>query len=299
MSTILRSPHKGQVRDVSFTNIQHYDSEPNLSTTQDPSNNITLRNTSKRMRSDSINISPPKSNNEIMAIMTAQDTKLEAIVGFMRDMKTEMSEMRKSMDFFSTKYDELHHKYTILEQERKDDKKVIKTLENKIEQMERTSKSATLEIKNIPQIKEENKEHLVDIVRKTAAAVKISLEKNDIKNVYRVNTNIPSNKPIVAELTSNLKKDEILKAVKTYNRSYKEDKLNTNNLQLTCPKVAVYVTECLTYKNRKLYAMARAFAKEHCFNYHWTAQGVVYLRKADGYPALRIIDEGDLDRLAK
>lgn len=290
MSTV-RSPPPQQ------GDIERVCSEPNLNVIKDtPLSNITFRNASKRMRSESNN-SP--ANTEFMAAMSAQDTKLDSIMNFMRDMRAEMGEMCKSMEFMSNKYEELQSKYQIIEQERKEDQKVIMNLEYKIDVLERQTKSTTLEIKNIPQATDETKEQLFEIVRKMTSAVKVSISKSDIKNTYRVSTKDPKNKPIIVELMSNLKKEEILKSIKLHNKKSHDDKLSTNHLMLEGPKQPVYVTESLTHKNRRLYAMARVFAREHKYNYHWTSQGTVFIKKGDGHAAVRITDEKDLSNLIK
>lgn len=308
MTTTARSPPKtaslmdeaAGVPRATQSQVQHYDSEPNLCSLADMTlNNITIRNTTKRMRRESNNSPQKLENGEFMAAISAQDFKLEAIMSFMRDVRTDMSEMRKSMEFMSNKYDELLNKHQIIENEHKEDRKLIKSLESKVDYVERCGKAATIEIKNIPPKKDESKDHLFDIIMKTAAAVKVTLGKNDVKNIYRVNTNNPSNKPVIVELLCNWKKDEIIQAVKSYNKKFKNDKLNTSHLLLDVPKAPVYVSESLTFKNRKLYAMARSFARENNYLYHWTTQGSVYIRKADGHPVIRIMDVYNFDNLLK
>lgn len=294
-----RSPLRSSSPKEKQQPIQHYDSEPNLNTSSITClPNITQRS-KKRLRTDNMGISGLTEHETLKSMMSSQDEKLETMMSFMRDMKQQMSEVQKSVDFMSSKYDELLAQFSALHDEHQADRKRISLLEQKIEYMERNNKTTTIEIKNIPMKKAENNIDLYRVVEKTASILNIPLQQNDVKNVYRVNTSNPSNKPIVTEFTTIFKKDEIVNAVKQFNKKNHGDMLSTKHLLLDGPEKPVYVSDCLTFKTKKLYAMARQFAKTNNWKYCWISRGSVYLRKADGLPSSRIGEESDFNNLPK
>jgi hypothetical protein len=195
------------------------------------------------------------------------------------------------------RYDELLTRFDRLEEERKSDKKYIRQLEIKIESLERNDRMSCIEFTNIPFNKSETKDDLINIVSKTCTVFSTDIQKSEIKNVYRVNTNKQDFKPIITEFMSVLKKNEILAAVKNYNKVNKNNKLSTAHISIQGTPKPIYISECLTYKNKKLYAMAREYAKAHNYQFCWTSQGNVFLRKSEGSPATRIIEETDLAKL--
>lgn len=278
----------------------HFGSEPNLSTLSDAMQNITTRNASKRLRRESGSneiVTSPLRDDVIKSMITSQDTKLDAIMEFMRDMKSQINGVQDSLEFMSHKYEEILGRLHSLEQERKEEKKYIQTLEKKIEYLEKNNRITDIEIKNIPANSAENKIDLLNILKKTGEVLSVQIEQRDVRNIYRVSTAVPSNKPIIVEFNDILKKDEVMKSVKAFNKRHPSNKLNTSHLSLHGPQKPVFITESLTFKTKKLYAMARDFAKTRTYKYCWTSRGAVYLRLKEGDPAVRINDEEDLVNL--
>lgn len=275
--------------------LQHGGSEPNLLTAKSSSiTNVTKRNINKRLRRGSSEETP---NDALMAMISTQSTKLETIMNFMTGIKEQIGEIQASVDFMSCRYDELLIRFDRLEEERKTDQKYIKQLENKIESLERGGRMSCVEIMNIPYSKGETKHDLFNIVSRTCSAVNNEVEKGEIRNIYRVNTNNQEFKPIITEFVSVLRKNELITAVKNFNKSNKNNKLNTSHISIKGTPKPIYISESLSYKNKKLYAMAREYAKAHNYQYCWTSQGTVFLRKAEGSPANRILEENDLVNL--
>ncbi|CAG9792433.1 unnamed protein product [Diatraea saccharalis] len=280
--------------------LTHFGSEPNLTQPSEAMQNINTRNINKRIRresnGDDIAASPSK-DASIKCMIAAQDSKLDTIMEFMRDMKSQMNDVQESQEFMSCKYEELLNRFNSLEQQRREDKKYIHTLEKKIEYLEKNGRITNNELRNIPTNKAESKVDLLNILKKTGKFLDVSIEEQEVRNIYRVATAVPENKPIIVEFNGIFKKDELLQAVKSYNKKYPNNKVNTSHLSLTGPTKPVFITESLTFKNKKLYAIARDFAKSHNYRYCWTSRGTVYLRKNDGASAQRINEEEDLDCL--
>lgn len=127
----------------------------------------------------------------------------------------------------------------------------------------------------------------------------IDIQDADIRDIFRPISR-DSQKPIIAEFTSIIKKEKLLGAVKTFNKGKKKgDKLNTTHLNLEIPMQPVYIAEALTQKQQRLFYHARRFAAEHKYDFCWTVRGVVYLRKKESAPQIRIDDELTLQELQK
>lgn len=102
----------------------------------------------------------------------------------------------------------------------------------------------------------------------------------------------------MVEFTTVLKRDSLLSALKKFNKGRNgSDKLNTGHLHIKGPTNPIFVSESLTFKTKKLFHMARECAKSRGYSYCWTSNGVVYLRKKDNMPQIRIANESDLNNL--
>ncbi|CAG5044651.1 unnamed protein product [Parnassius apollo] len=178
----------------------------------------------------------------------------------------------------SNKYDDLLTIIANLEKERKEDKRRMALMEDRLETMERKMRASGIE---------------------TGKAVNISIEDSELKDIYRLNSK-DSSGPIIVELSSVISKEKILRAVKSFNKNKpRDEKLNTSHLQLQQPKKPVFISETLTQKTQKIFQLARAFKKAHSFMYCWTLNGTVYLRKDEKSSQIRINSEADLENLRK
>ncbi|CAH2211373.1 jg12086 [Pararge aegeria aegeria] len=199
----------------------------------------------------------------------------------------------------SSKHDEFISRISILESERKNDKLTIHQLEEKIENLERKTRCTGIEIRNIPKSSGETKDNMTDTVKSLGKALKIDLIGSDIRDVYRINTKDGSN-PIIAELSSVLIKEKILSKVKQFNKlKPKNEKLNTSHLKFAEPIKPIFISETLTQNTQKLYFLARSFQKNYNYSFCWTSRGVVYLRKNEKSPQIKICMESDIEKLRK
>lgn len=275
-----------------------YDSEPNRgATSSNKTSNVTKR-VNKRLRRGSSDKSPVlQTTDSLKSLITGQETKLDIMMNFMKDIKDQIFDVQKSVEFMSLKYDELLERFNSVEEERKLDRKRILYLENKIESLERNNKISCIELNNIPIKTNESKSDLLKIVQNTGTLLNIPIQRNDVKNIFRVNTTNQAYKPIVTEFSSIFLKDQVLSALKKFNKTHSDNKLNTVHLSLDGPKKPIYISESMTFKNKRLYAMARQHAKSQNYTFCWVSRGVVYLRKKEGSPAIRINEEADINKL--
>ncbi|KAJ8712280.1 hypothetical protein PYW07_005122 [Mythimna separata] len=200
----------------------------------------------------------------------------------------------------SHKYDEILSRIKLLEDAKKEDKKCISLLEQRIDTLERKTRASGIEIRNIPKMKpdrNETKSDLCLIAQQMGKTLNINIKDSDIKDMYRITAKDSSN-PIITEFTSVLMKEKVLSAVKAFNKTkQKGEKLNTTHFIKTDTVKPVFVAETLTQKTQKIFYLARAFQKEYGYEFCWTSRGIVYLRKSTGWAQIKIESESDLERL--
>lgn len=225
-----------------------------------------------------------------------QDLQLENIRKTMKDIKDQNSGIQEAISFMSAKYEEVKDQLDILQKEKKEDKELIRQLEFKVESLERNSKVCTIDIRNLPCKATESTGCLTDLVVKTGNALKVPIQTSDIKNVFRTNTRAATatNKPITVEFTTVLTKERLIKAFKD---SSKKQRLTTKTMNLDGPDTPVYIAESLTVNTKRLFYLARDFAKTYGYTFCWTNNNKVYLRKKEGASCTRIDSESDLKKL--
>lgn len=167
----------------------------------------------------------------------------------------------------NVEYDAVLVKIQCLEDERVQDKKNICILEEKIETLERKIRSTRLKIRNKtwkirnkirvsktlndakpPDLKEESK------------TVNINLHEQHIKDVYRINSKNESLKPLIVEFYSVVIKENLLKAVKDFNKDkIRDDERNTSHFNVPGPARPVYLSETLTFKTMVILPITRIY----------------------------------------
>ncbi|CAG5058238.1 unnamed protein product [Parnassius apollo] len=95
--------------------------------------------------------------SEILALFNSKFTTLQSVIN---DIRVQNTEIRKSQDLMSEKYDEIILKIEKLESERNKNLIYIQSLEAKLENMERHLRAAYPENKNISEKTRENKGRL-------------------------------------------------------------------------------------------------------------------------------------------
>lgn len=154
--------------------------------------------------------------------------------------------------------------------------------------------TSSLECRNIPCKKDETQEDLCNLVINIGKVLDVPVEKEEIRDVYRTTTKTTSDKPLIVDFTTVIKKDNILSSLKKINKKNSKIKLTAASLSLGGPPKPVFISENLTHRSRRLFFAARNHAKTHDYAYCWTTNGKIYLRKREGMPALRISTESEL-----
>ncbi|XP_053614038.1 uncharacterized protein LOC128677315 [Plodia interpunctella] len=238
--------------------------------------------------------------NMFVTFEESQNQKYAYLQSTLNEIKEKNLEIANSLDFLSQKYDEIILKVSKLEADSKNSQSHIQGLEAKIEHLERKARLCAVEIRNIPKINpNETKEDLCKTAQIIGEAVDVQIKSEEIKDIYRLSSKQESAKPIVVEFTTLLKKDKLLSSIKSYNRQNGNNKLNTTILKMSCPDRPIYVSEALTFKAKRLYYLAREYAKINDYQFCWTSNGTVQLRKRENGPIIRINSEEDFPKTDK
>ncbi|XP_060810000.1 uncharacterized protein LOC132904094 [Amyelois transitella] len=202
------------------------------------------------------------------------------------DTRSKLQELTESIVYMSSRYEEVkadleskENRIRTLETENAGLKSQVVDLNTRLNNLEQQSRDCNIEIQCVPEHKSEN---LSTIVKQLSATVGLGLREHEVLNYHRVaKVNQDSSRPrsIVVKLSSPLVRDNLIAAVKTFNRVHQHDKLNSSHFGLAGERTPVYICEHLSPSNKQLHAAARKFAKEKKYQFVWVRNGKVHLRK--------------------
>ncbi|XP_048478791.1 uncharacterized protein LOC125488915 [Plutella xylostella] len=205
--------------------------------------------------------------------------------------------IEKSISFVTNQLTALEDKIDKLEDNRKVISKEISLLDSKCENMERIMRKSCIEIRNVPKIKNEKLNDLFNMIHTLSDKLGLKLGNSDLRDVYRINNKANKDvSSVIFEVSNTLLKSCFLESAKKWNRSG-SDQLNSTHLGLTGNVTPIYISECLTARAKRIHYLARDFAKTHSYDFCWTSNGLVYLRKKSGDPYILIAHEGKLEEL--
>ncbi|KAJ0169672.1 hypothetical protein K1T71_012327 [Dendrolimus kikuchii] len=277
--------------------LQHCSSEPILNIeriSDEPcaSNYLAYVGTRKSSKRQRVDVSEAKLI-DFMGEMTKmwKDFQVQQNSSYER-LVSAVEDIRASIDFVANKYDSLQTQINKLEEERKVNSNYISALENKLEKYEQMSRSTCIEIRNVPIVPSETKTSLMNTVINTAKVLNISMEPRDIKDVFRIKSRDPVDKTIIVDFTSVIMKDKL---ITVYRKKIKEsNKLTTENLHIPGPVKPIFISENLSAKMKRLFYLAREYAKQNDYKYCWVTHGKIFIRKRDGDRFIKIMNESDL-----
>lgn len=281
----------------------NYDSEPDTqpTTVSEAKVNKTQRLKRKHQQIDDVSVFMTEMKQMLKDFTDQQNLKYNALLTSVTEIKEQYNEIRNTLQFVSAKYDEIKVQFNKLETENITKVAYMQALEEKIENLESYNKSSCLEIRNIPENKEENKLTLSHIIIEAGKALDIVIQKPEIRDIYRLKPKVRSNNngsTVVVDLTTVIKKDSVLQAYKTYNKNRKDKMLSTTDLKIDGPSKSIFMSEHLTMKKKRLFFLARDYIKtREDIRYCWTSYGKIYIRRQEGQPAIKIDTEADLNKI--
>lgn len=281
------------------TSMQHSGSEPALNTMK-VGENKSKTGKRKFQGEDENALRAVMAEVRIMlsAFTKEQDAKFCTLFDTITEIKEQSNKVTSAVEFLSERYDQMHNQIKCLENERKEFRTQIETLEHRLETMERRMRSTCIEVRNIPKTKQiESKQELSDIIKKIGASLNINIQDPDIKDIYRTPNKNGTNQPLLVEFVSAISKEKIVAGAKTYSKQ-NGSKLTTSQVKIEGPATPIYISEALTYKGKKIHFLARDFARNNNYKFCWTSHGNIFLRMKEGSPQIRIDSENDLARLS-
>lgn len=313
MSKLQRSP-------VKSPGISEAHSEPDVASVLARENLECVDTTSranKRIRYDDSFLKPTEIDelkemllswkSEQAAVLQEHSTTLKTIVSEIAVLKTQSlqiqktnSEIEKAVEWFNQSFEEVQLRIDSLEKERTYYKQAFESLENKLQDIELRSRSACIEIRNVPLNEKETAESLSKIVLQIASKVQMDMQPNGIRDVYRLPGKPGAVRPIIAEFSTIPIKMELTSLVRSYNNNReKGEKLNSAQLGLNCENRPIYVSEYMSPSVKKLYFLAREFASQNNYKFCWCKNNKIFLRKIEGDKQIFIKSERCFEDLKK
>ncbi|XP_060801128.1 myosin-15-like [Amyelois transitella] len=237
----------------------------------------------------------------IVRLTEIQEKEFKKNAFTLKEIQQSNRNIENTVSFLSAQNEELKLKIEKLQAEKIEDRKLITTLENKIEDIQRENRKANLELKNVPKKHNETKEDLVEMVVNLSKNIGGEISKSNIKDIYRVRGKKDEikNTPIIIETSSTIVKNDILKLCKSFNIKHKT-KLCAKHLgHRVSEDTPIYISEHLTAKASRLYFLARDLVKAKTFKFCWTAYGRVYLRKDEQSPIILVFSESQIQNLIR
>lgn len=230
-------------------------------------------------------------------LKTSQDeqfTKISQEINTLKNQNenllTANAEIKASLTVISEEQIALRGRIENLETSDKSLRGHIYILEEQIEKLDRKLKESTVEINNLPT---ENHAEMMTAIEQLHKVLKLEFDIRDICKAYRIPKPNKSS-PIIVEFSNYLKKVQLVRAFKEYNKKNKEDRLNTSTLGLPGKKDTIYLNDLLTKKTRHLHYLARELIKKSTWKFCWAARGTVFIKQDEGHPAIEIKSEAQI-----
>lgn len=298
-------------------NLAQTQSEPDISAAIDSDMSEHVTNRYKRPRKDNSPTVGPTFGNQDLTDMAKMANLLESQTALIQKLVTDVNEIKaqnvkiqesnteirkaneeieRSMQHFNQKFEEMRIEVEDLKKERKEQVCYIQSLENKIIDLQYLSRSSCIEIRNIPQTDSETAATLSTTLRNIGQLVGAPISEQEIRDIYRQPgkpSQTPITRPIIAEFTKVNTKQNLLSAIRTYNKTKNsnENKLNTELIGIAGGRQPVYVADRLPTSSRKLFYLARQFAKDNQYTFCWINNGNIFLRKRAGDKQILIRSE--------
>ncbi|CAG5001597.1 unnamed protein product [Parnassius apollo] len=164
-------------------------------------------------------------------------------------------------------------------------------LQSQLNSSEQRERLSNIEIVGVPECKSENLQDLILNIRKH---IGVDIPPNDILQVNRVSPKIKlQGRPrvIIAKMRTRLLKDNII------SRDRKA-RITSRDIDVTGESRPIYINEHLTSFNKQLLKKCKELAKIKQHQFVWVKNGLIFVRKNDNSPALKIISEEDLKKLS-
>lgn len=315
---MLRSPNHP-------TNLQAASSEPNL---HDALGSQLAKKTddldfvmqrSKRMRSSPDQ--PSGDHDELKQLMlqfmssqAARDEKYDKLSSRLEVLENHLLEIRsstakiestnkdieRSLNFMSDQVAELESKIAAMDKDRTLLASQFSSVQLKLENLDRQSLKTAIELRNVPKQEREDKKSLFKLIHNLSKTINHELSNYDIRDVSRQLSKRDSKvSALNVEFSNTMIKSAFLQAAKDFNKKFPSSKLNSSNLGLPGDVIPIFIAEQLTPATKQLFYNTRIYAKQNNYDYCWTTEGRVLLRKNSSAPYIVVKNESQLQEMLK
>lgn len=174
-----------------------------------------------------------------------------------------------------------------------------RVLSSRLAQIDQHSRASNVEIQCVPENKQEN---LINTIVQLGRVIKCPINETQIQycsRIAKLNSSSPRPRSILVKFNSPRLRDEFLAATSKFNRTNRDEKLNTSHLGIGgVKKSAIFVAENLTHENKRLHAAARSKAKELGYKFVWVRDSRIYMRKDEHTSHVYIKDIDLLNKLS-
>lgn len=243
---------------------------------------------------------------KLITMQEHQELTFNKIVAEMSDLKEKVLqiqssnvEIEKSMDFINKNYEDIKEKILDLEKLRTENSTSLNKIENQLRDMRFSSRSSTVEIRNIPYKEQETTEDLLKTIEQIGETIGTPVLPTEIRDIYRLPGKPGTSRNIVTEFTTVRTKAKFLTASRSFNKDrLPDEKLNTTAIGMAGVKTPIYIDEHLSGSMKKLFYQAREFAKKNGYKFCWVSNATILLRKtADTKEVLKVTTEECLSNL--
>ena len=220
-----------------------------------------------------------------------------------------VGQLQDSQKFISDNHDDLSKSYKDIiltnKQQNQEIKHLNKQAENlqkrssdeemKMDELEQYDRRQNLEFQGVPLTE---KEDVTQIILDLSEKLEVSLKKDDISIAHRLpqrqrpgrtrSSSIKRHPTIIVRFVSRLIRNQVY--ANRYKAKYIKD-FPVEGME------KLYVNENLTQRRKKLLWQTKQAAKERDYDYFWTNNGQIYLRKDEESNKIHIKSETDLDDL--
>lgn len=235
----------------------------------------------------------------LTSLLSEQNKQLTKIANDLKEMQNINYNIEQSIGILTTQNEDFRCKIELLETQAKKDREYITILEDKVEDLQRSSRKSSVELKNVPKKPNETRDDLIGMVLKLSENIQLDLNARDISDIFRLKPRQESakNPTIIVELRSSILRSDLLKKTKEFSIRNKI-KLQAKHLGHTTQEdTPVFLSEQLTAKGARLFFLARDLSRTNGFKYCWTSFGRVYLRKDDKSKIIHIQSEAQVQQL--
>lgn len=154
-----------------------------------------------------------------------------------------------------------------------------------------------MELQCVPEFKSEN---LISLIKQLGSTIGHNVRDDQIMNCTRVaklNRDTKRPRSIVVQFNAPRTRDHFLEAAIKYNRTHRDEKLNSSHIDIAGEKKAIFVMEHLSTTNKALHAATRNKAKELGYKFVWVRGGRIMMRKDDTSDYIVIRDISSLEKI--